>query len=189
MTSMLYFIYKNDYMYPRNHIGMAVVRHPLTVLGGITYRPFVHRNFAEIVFCAIASTEQVQGFGSRLMCHVKEHVKKAHGIQNFLTYADNYAIGYFKKQGFTTDITLDKALWVGYIKDYEGGTLMQCTMIHKVDYLDTKSTISAQRKAVLQKIREYTTSHIVYAGITIKPGKPINIMNIPGIRRIYFIHF
>jgi histone acetyltransferase len=106
---------------------MAVVKQPLTVLGGITYRPFTHRNFAEIVFCAIASTEQVQGYGSRLMCHVKEYVKQTHGIQNFLTYADNYAIGYFKKQGFTTDITLEKALWMGYIKDYEGGTLMQAS--------------------------------------------------------------
>lgn len=28
-------------------------------------------------------------------------------------------------QGFTKDITFDKANWVGYIKDYEGGTIMQ----------------------------------------------------------------
>ncbi len=85
-------------VYDRNHISVAVVRHPLIVLGGITYRPFVDRNFAEIVFCAIASTEQVQGYGSRLMSHVKNYVNKRHGTQHFLTYADNYAIGYFKKQ-------------------------------------------------------------------------------------------
>ena len=48
-------------VYDRNHVSIAVVRAPFTVLGGITYRPFVQRNFAEIVFCAIASTEQVQG--------------------------------------------------------------------------------------------------------------------------------
>lgn len=48
-------------VYDRNHVSVAVVRAPFTVLGGITYRPFVQRNFAEIVFCAIASTEQVQG--------------------------------------------------------------------------------------------------------------------------------
>jgi len=28
-------------------------------------------------------------------------------------------------QGFTTEITLEKPIWMGYIKDYEGGTLMQ----------------------------------------------------------------
>jgi histone acetyltransferase len=66
------------------------------------------------------------------MSHVKDYFKSHYNGLHFLTYADNYAIGYFKKQGFTTDITLDKNLWVGYIKDYEGGTIMQCTMIEKV---------------------------------------------------------
>jgi histone acetyltransferase len=170
-------------VYDRNHVSVAVVRAPFTVLGGITYRPFVQRNFAEIVFCAIASTEQVQGYGSRLMCHVKEYVKKSHGVQNFLTYADNYAIGYFKKQGFTTDITLEKSLWVGYIKDYEGGTLMQCTMVPKVNYLDIRGIIAAQKMALFEKIREYTSSHIVYDGINFKnKSKPIDPASIPGIQ-------
>ena len=40
-------------------------------------------------------------------------------------------------QGFTKDITLPLDRWVGYIKDYEGGTIMQvrlldhtCTSFH-----------------------------------------------------------
>jgi histone acetyltransferase len=78
----------------------------------------------EIVFCAIDTTQQVQGYGSRLMSHVKDHVFEEHNCIHYLTYADNYAIGYFKKQGYTTDITLEKSLWMGYIKDYEGGTIM-----------------------------------------------------------------
>lgn len=40
-----------------------------------------------------------QGYGSHLMNHLKDHVRRAHpGVEHFLTYADNYAIGYFKKQ-------------------------------------------------------------------------------------------
>ena len=31
------------------------------------------------------------------MNHLKQHAKKQ-GIEYFVTYADNYAIGYFKKQ-------------------------------------------------------------------------------------------
>jgi hypothetical protein len=31
------------------------------------------------------------------MSHLKEHVKKV-GIRYFLTYADNFAVGYFRKQ-------------------------------------------------------------------------------------------
>jgi histone acetyltransferase len=48
-------------------------------------------------------------------------------------------------QGYTTDITLDKSLWVGYIKDYEGGTIMQCSVVDKVKYTDAATIIAAQR--------------------------------------------
>jgi len=58
------------------------------------------------------------------MSHLKEYITKFTDIRYFLTYADNYAVGYFKKQGFTLDVTLDKSAWGGYIKDYDGGTLM-----------------------------------------------------------------
>lgn len=44
----------------RNHCSMAIVKRGLQVVGGITYRPFNRRRFAEIVFCAITSTEQVK---------------------------------------------------------------------------------------------------------------------------------
>lgn len=38
---------------------------------GITYRPFKGRQFAEIVFCAISSDQQVRGYGAHLMSHLK----------------------------------------------------------------------------------------------------------------------
>jgi len=47
-------------IYDRNHLSMAIIKKPLQVVGGITYRPFNHRKFAEIVFCAITSSEQVK---------------------------------------------------------------------------------------------------------------------------------
>jgi histone acetyltransferase len=112
-------------VYDRNHKSMALIRKPMKVIGGICYRPFDPQEFAEIVFCAIASTEQVKGYGSFLMNHLKDYISGNTNMKHYLTYADNYATGYFKKQGFTTDITLDKRKWVGYIKDYEGGTIMQ----------------------------------------------------------------
>lgn len=40
---------------------------------------------------------EYKGYGTHLMNHLKEyHIK--HNILYFLTYADEYAIGYFKKQ-------------------------------------------------------------------------------------------
>ena len=44
----------------RNHRSLAIVKRGLHVVGGITYRPFDQHRFAEIVFCAITSTEQVK---------------------------------------------------------------------------------------------------------------------------------
>ena len=96
------------------------------------------------------------------MDHFKAHIQKVYpGMMHFLTYADNYAVGYFKKQGFSKDITLDRSVWAGYIKDYEGGTIMQCTMVRKFDYLNKVSIIATQREAILAKIREKSKSHVV----------------------------
>jgi histone acetyltransferase len=44
---------------------------------------------------------QVKGFGTRLMNHTKEFARTKDGLTHFLTYADNNAVGYFAKQGFT----------------------------------------------------------------------------------------
>lgn len=61
-------------VYDRSHLSMAIVKKPLEVVGGITYRPFPGRQFAEIVFCAISSDQQVRGYGAHLMSHLKVHL-------------------------------------------------------------------------------------------------------------------
>ena len=166
--------YISRLVYDRSHLSMAVVRKPLTVVGGITYRPFNNRGFAEIVFCAISSTEQVRGYGAHLMNHLKDYVRATSPIKYFLTYADNYAIGYFKKQGFTKEISLDKSVWMGYIKDYEGGTLMQCSMLPSIlRYLDLGKILLLQKAAIERKIRSRSKSKIVRPGLQVL--KPIRM--------------
>ena len=55
---------------------------------------------------------KVKGYGTHLMNHLKDyHVK--HSVLHFLTYADEFAIGYFKKQGFSMDIKLAKSAYQG----------------------------------------------------------------------------
>lgn len=175
-------------VFDRSHLSIAIIRHPLQVLGGITYKPFNERKFAEIVFCAISSDEQVRGYGAHLMNHLKDYVKNTSPIRHFLTYADNYAIGYFKKQGFTKDINgLDKKVWMGYIKDYEGGTLMHCSMVEKIRYLDSGKILLLQEAAIRQKISEISQSNVVRKGLeqfkdlnNIKPLNPLE--DIPGLK-------
>ena len=59
------------------------------------------------------------------MNNLKAHVRNTLKIDHFLVYADNTAVGFFKKQGFTPNITLPLELWKGYIKDYSESILMQ----------------------------------------------------------------
>ncbi|CAI6334561.1 unnamed protein product [Periconia digitata] len=149
-------------VYDRTHLSLAIVKKPLEVIGGITFREFQNRDFAEIVFCAVSSDQQVKGYGAHLMAHLKDYVKATSGIMHFLTYADNFATGYFQKQGFTKEITLSKAAWMGYIKDYEGGTLMLCTLLPKIRYLEAGRMIRKQKETVQAKIRILSKSHIIH---------------------------
>ncbi|KAH7316527.1 histone acetyltransferase GCN5-like protein [Stachybotrys elegans] len=172
-------------VYDRSHVSLALVKKPLEVIGGISIRPFRDRKFAEIVFCAVSSDQQVKGYGAHLMAHLKDYVKATSPVMHFLTYADNYATGYFQKQGFTKEITLDKSIWMGYIKDYEGGTLMQCSMLPRIRYLEVGRMLLKQKETVQAKIKKLSKSHIIHpppqqwanGNIT-----PIDIMSIPAIQ-------
>ncbi|PVH71358.1 histone acetyltransferase GCN5-like protein [Cadophora sp. DSE1049] len=172
-------------VYDRAHLSIAIVKMPLEVIGGITFREFRDRIFAEIVFCAVSSDQQVKGYGAHLMAHLKDYVRATSPVMHFLTYADNYATGYFQKQGFTKEITLDKPLWMGYIKDYEGGTIMQCSMLPRIRYLEAGRMLLKQKETVLAKIRAVSKSHIVHqppTQWTTGVITPIDPLSIPAIR-------
>jgi len=114
-------------------------------------------------------------------------------MTHFLTYADNYAVGYFEKQGFSKEIKLDRSVWAGYIKDYEGGTIMQCALIPKIDYLNKPALFKMQQEAIMTKIRQLSTSHIVHKGLpqfqTNDPNvKPVDPRDVPGLRTWYHLY-
>ncbi|KAL9079131.1 MAG: hypothetical protein Q9157_001971 [Trypethelium eluteriae] len=150
-------------VYDRTHLSMAIVKKPLEVVGLVSKLTLLgNLQFAEIVFCAISSDQQVKGYGAHLMSHLKDYVKATSDVMHFLTYADNYAIGYFKKQGFTKEITLGKRKWMGYIKDYEGGTIMQCSMLPRIRYLESGRMLLKQKEAVHAKIRAVSKSYNIH---------------------------
>eukprot|EP01135_Chromosphaera_perkinsii_P006032 Nk52_evm3s383 gene=Nk52_evmTU3s383 len=171
-------------VFDRKHRTMGLMKRG-KVVGGITFRPFSTQDFVEIVFCAIASSEQVKGYGTLLMNKLKSHVCLERKIHYFLTYADNFAIGYFKKQGFTDNITLHKSKYLGYIKDYDGGTLMQCHLSPCIPYLDIPGMLYRQRAALEEKIKKKSNSHVVRKGFSTfrEANEPIHIPyeKIPGI--------
>ena len=72
---------------------------------------------------------------------------------HFLTFADEFAVGYFKKQGFSKDLKLPKAVYGGYIKDYEGATLMGCELNPRIVYIEFTAVVRKQ-KEILKKLVE-----------------------------------
>mmetsp|Transcript_17527 Transcript_17527/g.37939 ORF Transcript_17527/g.37939 Transcript_17527/m.37939 type:complete len:529 (-) Transcript_17527:51-1637(-) len=126
------------------------------IIGGICYRAYPEMRFAEIAFCAVSASQQVKGYGTKLMNLFKMHAVKE-GIEYFITYADNYAIGYFKKQGFTKAVQMPKGRYQGLIKDYDGGTIMECYVHPSIDFTRVPETIAAQRQFILKRIRAGTS--------------------------------
>ena len=76
------------------------------------------------------------------------------------------------------------AQWQGYIKDYDGGTLMECILDHRVPHVDIPQMVRAQRAALDSRIRGLSQSHVVYPGLQhfdeAGRRKPVDINAIPG---------
>ncbi|KAJ4456857.1 putative UDP-N-acetylglucosamine pyrophosphorylase [Paratrimastix pyriformis] len=141
-------------VFDRNHHSMVAIKNYRQIIGGITFR--VHRDIklGEIAFCAVDANEQVRGYGTRLMNHLKEYSKSL-GLRFLLTYADNFAIGYFRKQGFTREITTPREIWGGYVKDYDGSTMMECLLYPTINYLTISDMIQRQKQAIYDHLRRF----------------------------------
>lgn len=178
-------------VFDRRHTAIAILSDDPAVkdtdeevIGSICYRAFPEMRFAEIAFCAVSAAHQVkvhspvdtrifqafshaflsflsQGYGTKLMNLLKQEGART-GIEYFITYADNYAIGYFKKQGFSKSISMPKGRYHGLIKDYDGGTMMECYVHPSIDFTRIHQMLAAQRKFLLDRIRINSTSHGVY---------------------------
>jgi len=87
------------------------------------------------------------------------------GIEYYITYADNYAIGYFKKQGFTKSIQMPKGRYLGLIKDYDGGTPMECYVHPSIDFTRVPEMLKAQHDFLIERISLNAQSRTVYPPI------------------------
>jgi histone acetyltransferase len=165
-------------VFDRKHISLVILNDdPATkdtdeeVIGSICYRPFYDMRFAEIAFCAVNASHQVKGYGTKLMNLVKKEGART-GIEYFITYADNYAIGYFKKQGFTKTISMPKGRYQGLIKEYDGGTMMECYVHPSIDFTRIPEMLAAQREFILSRIKLKALSHKVVYDPLPKNWKP-----------------
>jgi len=202
-------------VFDRRHVSLALKRQG-RIIGGICYRPYEEQRFAEIAFCAVNGTEQVRGYGTLMMNHLKAMVQRdreslpsphkhtvatraflffvaphsrtsspTHAeIEYFLTYADNYAIGYFQKQGFTKLVAMPRERWTGFIKDYDGGTLMECYIHPGMDYLRVTETVAKQRAFIFDRVKQRTQTGTVYSALELfaSGSRLTSLMDVPGVQ-------
>mmetsp|Transcript_30523 Transcript_30523/g.61522 ORF Transcript_30523/g.61522 Transcript_30523/m.61522 type:complete len:380 (-) Transcript_30523:4931-6070(-) len=96
-------------------------------IGGCCYRPLKKKQVSELIFFAITTQEQGKGFGKQLLNFLKEYHLSTQ-VKYIITCADNNAVKFFSKQGFSPRVTAPRSLWAGYIKDYEETILMECIL-------------------------------------------------------------
>ena len=72
--------------------------------------------------------------------------------------------------------------WVGYIKDYDGGTLMECVIVQRLPHTRLPAMLQAQKQALDSRIRQYSKSHVVHDGLSaFQEGcRRVDISSIPG---------
>ncbi len=93
-----------------------------------------------------------------MMNLLKEHLKQVGDVDpnfkitTFLTYADNFAVGYFQKQGFYKRLTIDNERHEGRIKHYDEAILMQCDLYPHVNYLELDQTLKKRRVDLLRRV-------------------------------------
>ena len=95
------------------------------------------------------------------MAHTKEFARHL-GLTFLLTYADNQAVQYFQKQGFSATISTPRERWAGYIKDYEESTLMESIINPHVNYLRLSDMIRRQRHRLLTYLSKFSNVGAVF---------------------------
>uniref|UniRef100_A0A1L8DX13 histone acetyltransferase n=2 Tax=Nyssomyia neivai TaxID=330878 RepID=A0A1L8DX13_9DIPT len=177
--------YISQLVFDPKHKTLALIEEGRPI-GGICFRTFATQGFTEIVFCAVTGDKQVKGYGTHLMNHLKDYSIQQ-GIKHFLTYADEFAIGYFKKQGFSKDIKVARPIYAGYIKEYEGATLMHCELHPSIVYTQFSSVIRKQKDIVKELIAQRQQEvQKIHPGLTcFKEGvRSIPVESIPGLREV-----
>lgn len=141
--------YITKLVFDRRHITLCANKRSTSgsqsTVAAVCFRPF--GTFVEIVFLAVDSSEQVRGYGSRLM-NVLKDILRGYGVTDMVTFADNGAVGYFQKQGFVS-ASNEQDRFEGFIKEYDGANKMRCSLIDGFECSMLMSQAANEVKAAL----------------------------------------
>jgi histone acetyltransferase len=134
------------------HAETVLLLHDGVVNVAICSRVFAEERFIEIVFLAVDSELQGIGYGRLIMNYLKTVIQVSL-LHDLLTYADNDAIGFFRKLGFNDKaINMNPQRWIKRIKDYERVTLMHCRIWPEIDYMNLDLFLGRTIEFVQRKV-------------------------------------
>ena len=157
--------YITKIVFDPTHETLLILLDGITI-GGICFRLF--SSFAEIVFCVIGSKFHTHGYGSFMMTVFKVYLQSI-GILNIYTYADDTALGFFHRHGFSLHSKLPQTEWKGFLKDYSQATLLSCPINKNVDYFNIHEVIDKNLHLLENKLQT--------APITRVTSWPVNVIN------------
>ncbi len=76
--------------------------------------------------------------------------------------------------------------WFGYIKDYDGGTLMESLLHTELPYTNMPQMILAQKEELDRRIRGLSTAQTLYPGLTHfqqEEAQLLDVQDIPGMEK------
>lgn len=85
------------------------------------------------------------------MNRLKEYAKSI-GVTDIVTYADDNAVSFFEKQGFSQKIYLEKSRWYGRIKHYEGAKFVHCPLYIGINYETLDEELKELRDILLKSV-------------------------------------
>ena len=134
------------------------------ITGSCCFRIFEANQFIELIFFAISTKVQGLGYGSYLMSFLKDFAR-SRKIKHIITCADNNAINFFSKQGFSKILTNPVPLWFRHIKEYEEIELMECNIYFKNSNFFSYITILLQKSLFTKRLQQL-----------LKPNNNLSIM-------------
>jgi histone acetyltransferase len=139
--------YISKFILNRNHESIIIkkfVGKKFHIIGGCSFRFFKQQQLLELVFFAIKTKEQIKGYGTFLILVLKNYANFL-GLKFIITCADNNAMHFFFKQGFSPFITLPSFFWSGFVRDYIDIVLMEFVIFSKFNYLNVLYLILSQK--------------------------------------------
>eukprot|EP00210_Caulerpa_lentillifera_P005437 g5199.t1 len=92
----------------------------------------------------------------------------------------------FTTQSNSTQPMLASYEWAGFIKEYDGGTLMECEIMSNAPYLNCPRAVRRHRDALEDSIRQQSNSHVIHPGIMFskhsRKQQRLNPEDIPGLK-------